>query len=47
MPVLSLVDTRAEYQHVFDIYVPIAIGVFAVFVVAIRARGAALPPPAA
>jgi cytochrome c oxidase subunit II len=28
----ALVDTRAEYQHLFDIYVPIAIGVFAVVV---------------
>jgi cytochrome c oxidase subunit 2 len=30
----GLVDTRAEYQHVFDIYVPIAIGVFALIVIA-------------
>lgn len=28
-------DTRAEYQHVFDIYVPIAIGVFALIVLAV------------
>jgi cytochrome c oxidase subunit 2 len=28
----ALVDTRAEYQHVFDIYVPIALGVFALVV---------------
>lgn len=35
VPALSLVDTRAEYQHVFDIYVPIAIGVFSVIVVAV------------
>jgi cytochrome c oxidase subunit 2 len=25
----GLVDTHAQYQHVFDIYVPIAVGVFA------------------
>lgn len=30
----GLVDTRAEYQHLFDIYVPIAIGVFALIVLA-------------
>jgi cytochrome c oxidase subunit 2 len=30
---VGLVDTRAEYQHVFDIYVPIALGVFALIVV--------------
>jgi cytochrome c oxidase subunit 2 len=30
----GLVDTRAEYQHVFDIYVPIALGVFALIVIA-------------
>ena len=30
----SLVDTRAEYDHVFSIYVPIAIGVFALVVLA-------------
>jgi cytochrome c oxidase subunit 2 len=28
----ALVDTRAQYQHVFDIYVPIALGVFALIV---------------
>lgn len=28
----ALVDTRAEYDHVFSIYVPIAIGVFALIV---------------
>jgi len=28
----GLVETRAEYQHVFNIYVPIGLGVFAVFV---------------
>jgi cytochrome c oxidase subunit 2 len=32
---LGLVDTRHEYQHVFAIYVPIAVGVFAIVVVAI------------
>ncbi len=31
----ALVDTRHEYAHVFSIYVPIAIGVFAVVVAAI------------
>jgi cytochrome c oxidase subunit 2 len=31
----ALVDTRHEYQHLFSIYVPIAIGVFAVIVLAI------------
>jgi cytochrome c oxidase subunit 2 len=30
----GLVDTRAEYRHVFDIYVPIAIGVFTLIVLA-------------
>lgn len=30
----ALVDTRAQYQHVFDVYVPIAIGVFALIVLA-------------
>lgn len=29
----ALVDTRHEYQHLFSIYVPIAIGVFALIVV--------------
>lgn len=29
----ALVDTRHEYTRVFDVYVPIAIGVFALFVV--------------
>ena len=29
LPALALVDTRHEYQHLFSIYVPIAIGVFA------------------
>lgn len=32
---LALVDTRHEYDHVFSIYVPIAIGVFALFAGAI------------
>lgn len=32
---LALVDTRHEYQHVFSIYVPIAIGVFVLVVAAI------------
>ena len=36
----ALVDTRAEYDHVFSIYVPIAIGVFAL--IAIAALGAVL-----
>lgn len=31
----ALVDTRQEYRHLFSIYVPIAIGVFAVIVVAV------------
>ena len=31
----ALVDTRHEYTHLFSIYVPIAIGVFAVIVTAI------------
>jgi cytochrome c oxidase subunit 2 len=31
----ALVDTRHEYQHLFAIYVPIAIGVFAVIVMII------------
>jgi cytochrome c oxidase subunit II len=35
VPALSIVDTRAQYQHVFDVYVPIAIGVFVVVVVAV------------
>ncbi len=30
----ALVDTRHEYQHLFSIYVPIAIGVFALIVLA-------------
>ncbi len=29
MPATALVDTRHEYRHLFSIYVPIAIGVFA------------------
>ena len=29
----ALVDTRAEYDHLFSIYVPIAIGVFAAIVI--------------
>jgi cytochrome c oxidase subunit II len=31
----ALVSTRREYDHVFGIYVPIAVGVFAVFALAI------------
>ena len=31
----ALVDTRHEYDHLFSIYVPIAIGVFVVIVLAI------------
>jgi cytochrome c oxidase subunit II len=31
----ALVDTRHEYNHLFSIYVPIAIGVFAVIAIAI------------
>lgn len=43
MPALALVDTRHEYQHVFDIYVPIGLGVFLLFTLlilgfALRAR---------
>ena len=30
----GLVDTRSQYQHVFDIYVPIGLGVFALVVLA-------------
>src|SRR5213080_3019661 len=37
LPVLALVSTRHEYDHLFSIYVPIAIGVFAVIVLAIVA----------
>jgi cytochrome c oxidase subunit 2 len=33
-PPTALVETRAQYQHVFDIYVPIGLGVFAFFVLA-------------
>jgi cytochrome c oxidase subunit II len=36
----GLVDTRAQYAHVFDIYVPIALGVFAL--VALLVLGAVL-----
>ena len=39
----ALVDTRHEYEHLFSIYVPIAIGVFAVIVLAIAFCRAALP----
>jgi cytochrome c oxidase subunit 2 len=35
MALAALVDTRREYQHLFSIYVPIAVGVFAVIVLAI------------
>lgn len=43
MLTLGLVDTRHEYQHVFDIYVPIGVGVFLLFAglivaFAVRAR---------
>ena len=31
----GLVDTRSEYDHLFSIYVPIALGVFAVIVLAV------------
>ena len=34
---LALVDTRAEYEHVFGIYVPIAVGVFCLVLVAVLA----------
>ncbi len=34
-PAFALVDTRHEYDHLFSIYVPIAVGVFAVVVLAI------------
>lgn len=32
---MALVDTRHEYHHVFSIYVPIALGVFAIIAVAV------------
>lgn len=35
MPAISLVDTREQYQHVFDIYVPIGLGVFVTVVLAV------------
>jgi cytochrome c oxidase subunit 2 len=51
MPVVSaLIDTRHEYGHVFSVYVPIAIGVFALIVLAIVAaslRYRGRPPQAA
>ena len=31
----ALVDTRSEYDHLFSIYVPIAVGVFLVIVIAV------------
>lgn len=34
---VALVDTRREYYRVFDVYVPIAVGVFAVIAVAVLA----------
>lgn len=33
----ALVDTRAEYDHLFSIYVPIAVGVFLVIIVTVVA----------
>lgn len=33
--IFALIETRAEYEHVFDIYVPIAIGVFCAVVLLI------------
>ena len=47
MPLLALVDTRHEYQHVFDIYVPIGVGVFVLFTLLIlgfAVRGRVRPP---
>ena len=35
LPAAALVSTRHEYDHLFSIYVPIAIGVFAVIVLAV------------
>lgn len=43
----ALVDNRAEYDHVFDIYVPIALGVFVLFtglIVLFTMRGRRRPP---
>jgi cytochrome c oxidase subunit II len=34
MPVLALISTRQQYDHLFGIYVPIALGVFAVIFLA-------------
>lgn len=34
LPLLALVDTRHEYDHLFSIYVPIAVGVFALITAA-------------
>jgi cytochrome c oxidase subunit II len=35
LPALGLVDTRHQYYRVYDVYVPIAIGVFALIFVAV------------
>ena len=35
LPTTALVSTRHEYDHLFSIYVPIALGVFALIVVAV------------
>lgn len=35
MGVVALVSTRGEYDHLFSIYVPIAVGVFVVIVIAV------------
>ncbi len=35
VPAFALVDTRSEYDHLFSIYVPIAIGVFALIAIAV------------
>ena len=44
---LALISTRQQYDHLFHIYLPIAIGVFAFIVLRHGARGPDLPPPAA
>lgn len=47
MLLLGLVDNRHEYQRVFDIYVPIAVGVFVLFTILIlffAIRGRFRPP---
>ena len=43
----ALVDTRRVYDHLFSIYVPIAVGVFLVIVVDGRHRGGRVPAPTA